>query len=342
MTASNPKRTTSTLSPVSNMPQGPVSAATTPKYKRTADNLAQAREKTKFDINRTLQNDRNAIAVARKSVMKSADWSMMNTKQRERMMDDAALAKIQQRKAGGIYVGSYFPVFNDYIPPHAYGRFAKGNGEKDALVRRTLDLMDDASARVRPEEGDDDEVTPSMKKLQSDNKRALRDITPYTLGQKAASTKRGKAGIVSDADNDGSATSRNSTADGNDEEVSDTDSELSELESEDEEDESKVEDEYEDEDEEEHGPLVVVSRGRPLSNDTPKPAKAYVNLKQHFATGIKSVEQAVVRGQVLCNSNHQAEAACEQTKGVASKKRAGDDGEGFGRKVKKAKAETVA
>ncbi|TLD09588.1 hypothetical protein E2P81_ATG10441 [Venturia nashicola] len=343
MTINNKKRATSTLSPVPDMLQSPLSTTMGSKSMRAADGLAKARAKTKFDIYRRLQNDKNAIAIARKSALSSSNWSTMDTKHQERAMKDAALAKIQQRKATGNHVSSVFPIFNDYIPPQAYGQTAKEDSERDALVARQLDLLNDASARVQPEEEDDEELDPRIKKHENDDVRELKDIAPYTKGQKASTTKRGKAGKIVATDHDDSDTGDSSSADSNDEdeEVSDAESDISLLEAEEDEDEDG-----EDEDGYHHVTFVAVSRGRPLPSDMPVPAKAYENRKQRFSTGIKCIEQAVVRGQFPRDDQKgQKLGAGTEFTAVVSKQQSCDNVENGGRalgKSKRIKTETNA
>lgn len=338
MTVNNKRRATSTLSPVPDMLQSPASNTMTPKSKMATGKLGQDREKTRAGIKKRLENDKQAIKVARKAPTSDPNWKKMDTKRQEKVQEKAALAKIQQRKDAGIHVSNYYPIFKDYVPHCAYGSNKRGDIERDTLIVRHLDSLEDASGRMQSEEGDDEEEDvkdPSIKKQENDDVHELKDCAPYTKGKKAAPTKRGKVGKAGVRDDDDSDTGDSSTADSDDEDqdISEAESEISELESE--------EGEGENDDEEEEDDrvrFVAVSRGRPLPSDLPLPAKAYVNRKQHFATGIKCIEQAVVRGQVPRDDGKgQKLDDSVENEDSTSKKRACDDGENGGRALRKTK-----
>lgn len=333
MTVKTKGRATSTLSPVPDMLQSPVSNTMTPKSKTANGKLGQEKESIRTAINRRLQYDQQAIKAARNAAADDPNWSKMDVKRQEKLQEKASLSKIQQRKEAGIHVSNHYPIFKDYVPHSAYGITKRGDIERDTLIIRHLDSLNDASARVQSEEGDDEELDPRIKKQEHDDDRELKDISPYTKGQKATTTKRGKVGKGTMTDED-SDIGDSSAADSNDEDedVSEAESEISELESEEDEDEDG-----DDDDEDEHVTFVAVSRGRPLPSDIHVPAKAYVNRKQHFATGIKCIEQAVVRGQVPRDDETGQRLDSAENKDSIPKKRSCEDVESGGRGLRKSK-----
>lgn len=294
------------------MLQSPVPTATTHtegrSSQREADMWPYVEAKHKAAIRKALDNDRAAIKAARLSATSDPKFDLLTPEQKEAKMQCAAEEKLQWRKDNDCHASCTYSEFANYVSPHVYGKTAYGElerKEKKAFFERqiaALRLEHYASGgrpRHRHDDGEDDEE-PIPQKQEGEIKREFSDIpaAEYTEPHEArASRGRARTHIKEHSEDEDSeeGIEEDDSEDGGSDEDDTTQvrhggaqtggARNANAEESDSEDEAAV-------------PLVAVSRGMPLPEDAAMPALKEVNLKQRFATGIRCVEQAVIRGQV--------------------------------------------
>lgn len=254
-------------------------------------------------------------------------------------MEKAAKDKLDHRKQSDNHASCKYPVFVNYITPFAYGMTNEGDSKKQLkeLVDTQIEALRQAyyassGSAQRHDDGEDDheEPPPTSKKEEGGIDRQLSDIKEYVEPHQARPS-RGRTGDVSDGEESD-----------DEEESHDEDSD----------EDSRYEGETihvrprvlpasrwattgsvhhakaeKDADEDEASaawvatiPLVAVSRGMPLLDGAAMPALSNINLKQRFATGIRCVEKAVIRGQLPAEDHRKSH----------SKKRAFEHHDGYG------------
>lgn len=232
-------------------------------------------EHKKALIQRALHNDKQAIITAQARATKHPKWNVWTKSQQRQAMEEAAFEKIEQRKRDGRHVGSYFPVFREYISPLVYGQTGRDSSLEALMSKQIRRLRDPSSVDSEDEDG---ELPPAMlKTTKTEDESKLCDIPPYVAEHKNRSNGIKKQDDV-DATKQGKIKNEHSGEDAGEEEESDND-----------------EDE---ESEDERPPLVAVSRGRPTAELDAMPSKTLQAMKQHFSTCTPSTTKAMIRGQI--------------------------------------------
>lgn len=232
---------------------------------------------------------------------------MMTKEDQDRIMEDAALRRMRERKANGKHVSCKYPEFEGYITPCAYGKTKEGDMDKDERFRRQIQALREAryASGGRPRrhddgEDDDEEPPPTPKKQEGGIKGELSDIKEYVEPHQPRASRgasRGRARSHGKGESEDDDSEENSEEEDSDEEDSDADSE------------NDIKDtihvrhrgantgaarhtnaEESDSGDEAAVPLVAVSRGLPVPEGAAMPALKAVNLKQRFATGIRCIE----------------------------------------------------
>jgi hypothetical protein len=137
---------------------------------------------------RHLSNDRTAIESARKKARETYT-TMTPGPQLEQKLLNAALEKIEKRKAQGKHVSSHFAVFKNYVPPQAYGKGSKEDTDKDRLIEEYFDGLYGRRRPAQLEESDDEEEMPlSLKKQEGEQPQELGSIPAYVPERKTRPT----------------------------------------------------------------------------------------------------------------------------------------------------------
>jgi hypothetical protein len=355
MGIANEKRASSMLSAATNMSYSPESANSAARERFEHNRRSTDREKRKDDIERRLQNDKQAIWAARAKVRKAAAWDSLDQRQQERLQKEAALETIQLRKDRGQHVSSVYPVFADFLPAIAEGkRSTTKDVQKDVLVFKQLDLLEGQDFRAhRDEESDDDEPNPFSKKQEDENPPDLRQIPAYVPKRPAAAAAaNGKMANERDGDKTAGSQRRrsaarvkvsNSSANGDNDDREENEDyksgseELSQLESETEEKQDSYpnDDDNDSEEESPNAPLVAVLRGAPIPETlipyTPSKETlhiqrlAAIRRRQQLAKNADHGLVAVLRGQIKKKPDEHVDTDIKRVwvagKGFVSRKR---------------------
>lgn len=276
---------------------------------RTLNMRAFDETKYKADIKRVLHNDQQAAQSARRSAARDSKFDLMTPEQQERKMEEAAKDKLDDRKASDKHVSYKYPVFVDYITPFAYGKTGEGDSKKQLkdLIDTQIEALRQAyyasgGRAQRHDDGEDDheEPPPAAKKEEGRIQREFSDMKEYTESHEAQTSQ--PRATVHHKEDSWDKNHEDSEEDDSEDEDSDKDDTIQvrhpgrhrrattsagtqKSNDGDDKEETRV-------------PLVAVSRGMPLPEGAAMPVLASINLKQRFATGIRCVEQAVIRGQV--------------------------------------------